>query len=91
MKKLFTAIKVWFVKKYLKVAYDAAPEVLDDMIVELYKQARRDEFVLKSEVVKVKKGKRRYYLLYIHSAVDTVRVWAGRRFEEANVVLKKAV
>ena len=54
---------------------------LEPCIKELHRRMARDNFKIKSEIVKVKKGKRRYDLLFMETKKGQLKFNLGRHWE----------
>ena len=73
---MFQKIINWlFCRAYRK---NPQSEVLQTSIKNLYQTVKRDEFKLKTEIIKVKKGKTRYAIAFFEDANIKLRANIGR-------------
>ena len=63
---------------------------LEPCIKELYRRMAQDDLKIKSEIVKVKKGKRRYDLLFMETKKGQLKFNLGRHWE-TNLSLELAI
>jgi hypothetical protein len=76
--KIFIKLLIWLLSK----AFESKerPE-LEPCIKNLYRRMVKEEFEIKSEIVKVKKGKRRYDLLFLETPEQKIKINLSRHWE----------
>lgn len=86
IKSKIIQLTIWLLNK----AYDEKNAKIFELIKSKYREIATDEFKINTKVVNVKKGKRRYELIFIESPAGTYRMNIGRRITEQPKVLKVA-
>jgi len=88
-KSLYNSVKDWIVLKISKLIVRAFltldtfhNEIFESVIKQLYQGlAIREDFLLRSEIIGVKKGKRRYKLLIVETKAGIMKYHIGRNTE----------
>lgn len=75
MRKLFSLILIFLLKK----AFEGKTRPLIELeIANLYKRSKKENFYIKTEIVKVKKGERRFFVAYFEDANQKTKCHLGR-------------
>ena len=76
---MFTRILIWMLNK----AFNGKNrKQLEPCIKELYRRMAQENLSIKTEIVKVKKGKRRYDLMFFETPVGKLKFNLGRHWED---------
>lgn len=79
---MFIKILIWSLNK---VFNGKKRHQIEPCIKELYRRTVRDEFKITSEIVKVKKGNRRYDLIFFETKKGKVKFNLGRHWEDNTI------
>ena len=76
---MFIRILIWMLNK----AFDRKNrKQLEPCIKELYRRMAQDDLTIKTEIVKVKKGKRRYDLMFFETKEGRLKFNLGRHWAD---------
>ncbi len=62
---------------------------LEPCIKELYRRMANDNLTIRTEIVKVKKGTRRYDLVFFETPEEKIKFNLGRHWEENKTITKE--
>ena len=80
-KKFYYYVTKWFMGM---VKWNV--DLYEQTVNRLYQEVRHQNFILGAKVVNVKKGSRKYSLVFIETKDGTVRVNVGRYYKDKDVV-----
>ena len=85
---MFTKILIWMLNK----AFDKKNrKQLEPCIKELYRRMAQENLKIKTEIVKVKKGKRRYDLVFFETPTGKLKFNLGRHWQEHAPLTKELI
>lgn len=80
---MFIKILIWMLNKVMNGKNRA---MLEPVIKEHYRKIAQDNLKIKTQIVNVKKGKRRYDLMFFETPSGTIRLNLGRNWGASKVV-----
>jgi len=75
MKKLLVSILIFFLRRAFQ---GETRPLIEPEIINLYKKSKTENFYIKTEIVKVKKGERRFFVAYFEDANQKLKCTLGK-------------
>lgn len=82
---MFIKLLIWVLKKVFE---SQKRKSIEPCIKELYRRMADDDLKIRAEIVKVKKGKRRYDLLFLETKTGLLKFNLGRHWEDRKEIEK---
>lgn len=82
---MFTKLLIWILNKAFN---SKTRKQLEPCIKELYRRMAQENLTIKTEIVKVKKGKRRYDLLFFETSSGQLKFNLSRHWEDNKIMEK---